>query len=240
MKINCVLIGLILCGGGGGAGAAGCITVQTYAPIAFSTGTRVLIGDKLHVLVNGVLRTLAAPDWQNNLAQHTGSDHAYIARRDQNYVAIAVQFAVKTFVEVMGNLEPIGRQTILRYDGQLDIRSETLNGAVDIGVQVNLGSQFPRLPTYRSDLNIDVAASINLDGSFNNEYVTFLGDKADLKGGFFNTDSAKQTKPLRPHSQRIRFTAHYWDRWQSDPRLGSLCLFLKKTARASFGQTHAN
>jgi hypothetical protein len=164
MKINCVLIGLILCGGGGGAGAAGCITVQTYAPIAFSTGTRVLIGDKLHVLVNGVLRTLASPDWQNNLAQHTGSDHAYIVRRDQNYVAIAVQFAVKTFVEVMGNLEPIGRQTILRYDGQLDIRSETINGAVDIGVQVNLGSQFPHLPTYRSDLNIDVAASINLDG----------------------------------------------------------------------------
>ena len=148
MKINCVLIGLILCGGSGGAGVAGCITVQTYAPIAISTGTRVLIGDKLHVLVNGVLRTLAAPDWQNNLAQHTGSDHAYIARRDQNYVAIAVQFAVKTFVEVMGNLEPIGRQTILRYDGQLDIRSETFNGAVDIGVQVNLRSEFPRLTTY--------------------------------------------------------------------------------------------
>jgi len=81
-----------------------------------------------------VLRTLAAPDWQNNLAQHTGSDHAYIARRDQNYVAIAVQFTVKTFVEVLGNLEPIVRQTILRYDGQLDIRSETFNGAVDIGV----------------------------------------------------------------------------------------------------------
>ena len=58
-----------------------------------------------------MLRTLAAPDWQNNLAQHTGSDHAYIARRDQNYVAIAVQFAVKTFVEVLENLEPIVRQT---------------------------------------------------------------------------------------------------------------------------------
>ena len=81
-----------------------------------------------------MLRTLAAPDCQNNLAQPTGSDHAYIARRDQNYVAIAVQFAVKTFVEVMGNLEPSGRQTILRYHGQLDIRSETFNGAVDIGV----------------------------------------------------------------------------------------------------------
>ena len=134
MKINCVLIGLIFCGGGGGAGTVGCITLQTYALIAFSTGTRVLIEYKLHVLVNGVLRTNAAPDWQNNLAQHTGSDHAYIARRDQNYVAIAVQFAVKTFVEVLGNLEPIVRQTILRYDGQLDIRSETFNGAVDIGV----------------------------------------------------------------------------------------------------------
>jgi len=107
-----VLIGLILCGGGDGAGAAGCINVQTYAPIAFSTGTRVLIGDKLHVLVNWVLRTLAAPDWQNNLAQHTVSDHAYIARRDQNYVAIAVQLDDKPFVEVLGNLEPIGRQTI--------------------------------------------------------------------------------------------------------------------------------
>jgi hypothetical protein len=196
MKINCVLIGLIFCGGGGGAGTVGCITLQTYALIAFSTGTRVLIEYKLHVLVNGVLRTLAAPDWQNNLAQHTGSDHAYIARRDQNYVAIAVQFAVKTFVEVLGNLEPIMRQTILRYDGQLDIRSETFNGAVDIRVQVNLGSQFPRLTTYGSDLNIDVAASINLEGSFSHEYVTFLGDKADLTGGFFNTDPAKQNEIL--------------------------------------------
>ena len=100
MKINCVLVGLILCGGGGGggAGAAGGITVQTSASIAFSCGTRVLIGDKLHVLVDG--------------AQHTGSDHAYIARRDQNYVAIAVQLDDKPFVEVLGNLEPIGRQTI--------------------------------------------------------------------------------------------------------------------------------
>ncbi len=104
MKINCVLIGLILCGGGGGggggggAGAAGGITVQTSASIAFSCGTRVLIGEKLHVLVDG--------------AQHTGSDHAYIARRDQNYVAIAVQLDDKPFVEVLGNLEPIGRQTI--------------------------------------------------------------------------------------------------------------------------------
>jgi len=117
MKINCVLIGLILCGGGGGAGAAGGMNVQTSAPIAFSSGTRVLIGDKLHVLVDGVLRTLAAPDWQNNLVQHTGSYHAYIARRDQNYVAIAVQLGDKPFVEVLGNLESIGRQTVLRYDG---------------------------------------------------------------------------------------------------------------------------
>jgi hypothetical protein len=38
----------------------------------------------MHVSVDGVLRTLAAPDWQNNLAQHKGSDHAYLARRDQN------------------------------------------------------------------------------------------------------------------------------------------------------------
>ena len=77
------------------------------------------------------------PDWQNNLAQHTGSDHAYIARRDQNYVAIAGQFDETPFVEVLGNLEPIGRQTILRYDWQLDIRSGTFNGAVDISLQVN-------------------------------------------------------------------------------------------------------
>ena len=152
MKINCVLIGLTLCvagcGGGGGSGAAGGISVQTPAPIAFSSGTTVLSEDKMHVSVDGVLRTLAAPDWQNNLAQHTGSDHAYIARRDQNYVAIAGQFDDKPFVEVLGNFEPIGRQTVLRYDGQLDIRSETFNGAVDIGLQVNLGSISPRLTTY--------------------------------------------------------------------------------------------
>jgi hypothetical protein len=49
-----------------------------------------------------------------------------------------------------------------------------------------------------------------------------------------------KTKLLRAHLPRTRFTAHYWDRWQSDPRSGPLCLFLKKTARASFGQTHAN
>ena len=54
----------------------------------------------MHISVDGVLRTLAAPDWQNNLAQHTGSDHAYIARRDQNYVAIAGQFDETPFVEV--------------------------------------------------------------------------------------------------------------------------------------------
>ena len=200
MKITCVLIGLTLCvagcGGGGGSGAAGGISVQTPAPIAFSSGTTVLSEDKMHVSVDGVLRTLAAPDWQNNLAQHTGSDHAYIARRDQNYVAIAGQFDDTAFVEVLGNLEPKGQQTVLRYDGQLDIRSETFNGAVDIGLQVNLGSEFPRLTTYKSNLNIDVAASINADGSFSHGYVTFLNDQAELKGGFFNTDSEKQNETL--------------------------------------------
>jgi len=200
MKINCVLIGLTLCvagcGGGGGSGAAAGIGLQTPAPIAFSSGTTVLSEDKVHVSVDGVLRTLAAPDWQNNLAQHTGSDHAYIARRDQNFVAIAGQFDDKPFVEVLGNLEPIGRQTVLRYDGQLDIRSEAFNGAADIGLQVNLGSEFPRLTTYESNLNIDVAASINSDGSFSDGYVTFLNDQAELKGGFFNTDSAKQNETL--------------------------------------------
>ena len=106
MKINCVLIGLTLCvagcGGGGGSGAAGGISVQTPAPIAFSSGTTVLSEDKVHVSVDGVLRTLAAPDWQNNLAQHTGSDHAYIARRDQNYVAIAGQFDDTAFAKFLG------------------------------------------------------------------------------------------------------------------------------------------
>jgi len=152
MKINCVLIGLTLCfaacGGGGGPGAAGGISVQTPAPIAFSSGTTVLSEDKMHISVDGVLRTLAAPDWQNNLAQqHTSSDHAYIARRDQNYVAIAGQFDETPFVEVLGNLEPKGRASVLRHDGQLDIRSETLSGAVDIGLHVNFGSEFPRLTT---------------------------------------------------------------------------------------------
>jgi hypothetical protein len=177
MKINCVLIALTLCvagcGGGGGSGAAGGIGLQTPAPIAFSSGTTVLGEDKVHVSVDGVLRTLAAPDWQNNLAQHTGSDHAYIARRDQNYVAIAGQFDDKPFVEVLGNLEPKGGASVLRYDGQLDIRSETFSGAVDIGLQVNLGSEFPRLTTYESNLNIDVAASINSDGSYSHGYVPF-------------------------------------------------------------------
>ena len=200
MKINCVLIGLTLCvagcGGGGGSGAAGGISVQTPAPIAFSSGTTVLSEDKMHVSVDGVLRTLAAPDWQNNLAQHTGGDHAYIARRDQNYVAIAGQFDDTAFVEVLGNVELKGQQTVLRYDGQLDIRSETFNGAVDIGLHVNLESEFPRLTTYKSNLNIDVAASINADGSFSHGYVTFLNDQAELKGGFFNTDSEKQNETL--------------------------------------------
>lgn len=108
-----MLIGLTFCvagcGGGGGSGAAGGTSVQTPAPIEFSSGTTVLSEDKIHVSVDGLLRTLAVPDWQNNLAQHTGSDHAYIARRDQNFVAIAGQFEDKPFVEVLGNLEPIGR-----------------------------------------------------------------------------------------------------------------------------------
>ena len=129
-------------------------------------------------------------------ARHTGSDHAYIARRDQNYVVIAGQFDETTFVEVSGNLEPKGRASVLRYDGQLDIRSETFSGAVDIGLHVNLGSEFPRLTTYESNLNIDVAASINSDGSFSHGYVTFLNDQAELKGGLFNNDSEKQNETL--------------------------------------------
>ena len=196
MKIKCVLIGLTLCvagcGGGGGSGAAGGISVQTPVPIAFSSGTTVLSEDKMHVSVDGVLRTLAAPNWQNNLAQHTGSDHAYIARRDQNYVAIPGQFDDTPFVEFFGNFDPIGRQTVLRYDEKLDIRGDDFNGSLDIGLQVNLGSIEPRLTTYTETLKIDVSASINSDGSFSNGLVTFLGDQAELTGGFFNTDSAKQ------------------------------------------------
>ena len=63
---------------------------------------------------------------------------------------------------------------------------------MDIGLQVNLGSIEPRLTTYTETLKIDVSASINSDGSFSNGLVTFLGDQAELTGGFFNTDSAKQ------------------------------------------------
>ena len=96
----------------------------------------------------------------------------------------------------MGNLEPKGRASVLRYDGQLDIRSETFSGAVDIGLHVNLGSEFPRLTTYESNLNIDVAASINSDGSISHGNVTHLNDQAELKGGFFNTDSVKQNETL--------------------------------------------
>jgi hypothetical protein len=96
----------------------------------------------------------------------------------------------------LGNLEPKGQASDLRYDGQLNIRSETFNGTVDIGLQVNLASDFPRLITYTETLKIDVGAAINTDGSFSHGYVTFLGDKADLKSGFFNTGSAKQNETL--------------------------------------------
>ena len=67
---------------------------------------------------------------------------------------------------------------------------------MDIGSQVNLESDFPRLTTYESNLNIDVAASINSDGSFSHKYVKFLNDEAELKGGFFNTDPAIQNETL--------------------------------------------
>ena len=67
---------------------------------------------------------------------------------------------------------------------------------MDIGLQVNLGSIEPRLTTYTETLEIDVGASINADGSFSQGYVTFLNDQAELKGGFFNTDSAKQNETL--------------------------------------------
>ena len=127
MKIKCMRIGLKLfvagCGGGGGSGAAGGISARTPAPILFSSQITVLSEYKMHVSVDGVLRTLAAPDWQFILAQHASSDHACIARCDQEYVVIAGQFDDEPFFEVLGHREPIGRETVLRYDGQLDIRS---------------------------------------------------------------------------------------------------------------------
>ena len=83
------------CGSGGGSGAAGGTAVQTPAPIASPNGTAVLGEGKMHVLVHWVLRIPAAPDRQNNLAQHTGSYHA---RRDQNFVAIAGWFDRKPFL----------------------------------------------------------------------------------------------------------------------------------------------
>jgi hypothetical protein len=43
------------------------ICAKTPAPIAFSSGTTVMSEDKVHVSVDVVLRTLAVPDWQNNL-----------------------------------------------------------------------------------------------------------------------------------------------------------------------------
>ena len=67
---------------------------------------------------------------------------------------------------------------------------------MDIGLQVNLGSISPRLTTYDRNIDIDVAASINSEGSFSHGYVKFLNDRAELKGGFFNADSAKQNETL--------------------------------------------
>ena len=63
-------------------------------------------------------------------------------------------------------------------------------------MRANLGSFVPRLITYHSDFDNYVAASINSDGSFNNGYVSFLDDRAELMGGFFNTDSTKQNETL--------------------------------------------
>ena len=203
MKINCVLIGLTLCvagcGGGGGSSHGDDVTVPAPAPamFQFSDGSIVLGEDKIHVSVKGVLLTLAAPDWQNNLAQHTARDHFYIARRDQSFVAIAVQFDDKPFVKVLGDLEPIGQARFLRYDGEIDIRHDNFQGSANIGLQVNLASTEPRLTIYKSDLSIDVYASINSDGSFIKGRVTFdESDEAPLVGGFFNTDDARQNETL--------------------------------------------
>ena len=200
MKINYVLLGLTLCvagcGGGGGSSHVDDVTVPAPVMIQFTDGLTVLGEDKIHVSVDGVLRTLAAPDWQNNLAQHTARDHSYIARRDQSFVAIAGQFDDKPFVEVLGDLEPIGQARFLRYDGEIDIRHDNFQGSANIGLQVNLASETPRLTTYKSDLKIDVHASINSDGSFIDGFVAFERDQATLVGGFFNTDDARQNETL--------------------------------------------
>ena len=152
MKINCVLIVLTLCvagcGGGGGSSHGDDVTVPAPAMFQFSHGSIVLGEDKIHVSVKGVLLTLAAPDWQNNLAQHTARDHFYIARRDQSFVAIAVQFDDKPFVKVLGDLEPIGQARFLRYDGEIDIRHDNFQGRANIGLQGNLAATEPRLTTH--------------------------------------------------------------------------------------------
>ena len=137
----------------------------------------------MHISVDGVLRTLAAISPILRVAIKTMS----------RLRGSLTKPPLSKFLEIWNRKE---RASVLRYDGQLDIRSETFSGAVDIGLHVNLGSEFPRLTTYDSNLNIDVAASINSDGSFSYGYVTFLNDQAELKGGLFNTDPEKQNETL--------------------------------------------
>lgn len=191
MKINVVYIGLAFClagcGGGGGSNAVGA-PVLSPAPIEFSDGSTLLGEDTMRVEINGVLRTLAAPDWQNNLAQHTSIDESYVARRDTHYVAVAGRYDDQSFAEVLGNFEPITQFGTLRYNGNLNLRTDNSELNTQLELRINFASVAPRLTTVTPVHGVDVAASINSDGTFSNGFVTYGTNRADMRGGFFDSD----------------------------------------------------
>lgn len=191
MKINVVYIGLAFClagcGGGGGSNAVGA-PVLSPAPIEFSDGSTLLGEDTMRVEINGVLRTLAAPDWQNNLAQHTSIDESYVARRDTHYVAVAGRYDDQSFAEVLGNFEPITQFGTLRYNGNLNLRTDNSELNTQLELRINFASVAPRLTTVTPVHGVDVAASINSDGTFSNGFVTYGTNRADMRGGFFDAD----------------------------------------------------
>jgi len=141
MKINVVYIGLAFClaGCGGGGSSAGGAAVLTPAPIEFSEGSTLLGEDTMRVEINGVLRTLAAPDWQNNLAQHTSTDQSYVARRDTHYVAVAGHYDDQAFATVLGDFAPTTSAGILRYNGSLNLHTESSELTTQLGLQINFG-----------------------------------------------------------------------------------------------------
>ena len=61
-----------------------------------------------------LLRQIGKIIWRS-----TGSDHGYLARRDQNYVAIAGQFDETPFCRSFGNLEPLGGRQSYAMTGNL-------------------------------------------------------------------------------------------------------------------------